>query len=287
MTGKIQQTALARWLRDELIHGIVLTDDVVNYLEATFGTRDFSCVVADADGCEIDSLMELVFFPDEALQERYEARWGRQIVSEQDRDNIIAKLCQKPVLAHISLPSTDDTLTVSVPAFACRTFVERMNICRHPPEQLSKLLGQPSLRDVEIKVRVQLRNTAITWHNSQVSLICLYLTQMPVMAETFGPDLGFLLSIVSEMAEDVDAYGFLIDKKLFYFNSLCGAEDYERRRLASNMEIMMLSGARSVHGSIGQWRQWMQRIDRICQHLFGRTRFFHKPNHQYINFAPG
>jgi hypothetical protein len=277
MTDKTRQMALTRWLRDELIHGIVLTDDVVNYLEATFGTRDFASVVADADACEIDSLMELLFFPDAAIQERYETRWGQEIVSEQDRDNIIASLCQAPVVAQITLPSSDGTLNVCVPAFACRAFVERMNICRHPPAQLSKLLGQPSLREVRIKVRVQLRNAGIVWHKSQVSLISLYLTRMPAATETFGTDLDFLISILSEMAEDVDAYGFLIDKKLFYFNSLCSAEDYERKRLASNMEIMMLSGARSGHGSMDQWRHWMRCVDRICQNLFGRTRFFTKP----------
>jgi hypothetical protein len=51
------------------------------------------------------------------------------------------------------------------------------------------------------------------------------------------------------------------------------------------MEIMMLQGNRAAHGSISQWRRQMQQVDRICQALFGRTRFFQQPDAQSVNIT--
>ena len=275
MADPTRQMALTQWIRNELINGIVLTDDVLYFLEATFGTRDLPAVLVDADGCEIDSLMELLFFPDAALKERYEAHWGCELFSAQDQDRVIASLCGTPVVAQVSLPETDITVSIPVPMFAIRSFVERLNICWHPPDQLS-------LGEVEVKTRVQLRNARIAWNKDHVALVSLFLSKMPA-ADTSASDLDFLLSIVAEMPDYGDAYAFLIDKKYFYFKSLCNAEEFDRKRLISNMEILMLSGTRSAHGSIDEWRQYMRRVDRICQNLFGRTQFFHQPDHQGLD----
>ena len=279
--------ALSRWLRNELKSGIVLTDDVLHYLEATFGIRDLPSVLADADACEIDSMMELLFYPDLELQERYEAQWGKEIFTQQDRDGIIEMLCDTPEVAEIALPDTDDKISIPVPDFASRTFVQRLNICWHPPAQLLQLLNQKSFGEIGVKTCVQLRNARIAWHKNQVALISLFLAKMPAASETFAPDLDFLISILSELAIDGDAYAFLIGKKFFYFKSLCSADDYDRKRLISNMEILMMSGNRSAHGSFEQWRQNMRRVDRICQTLYGRTQFFQQSENRCIDLQAG
>jgi hypothetical protein len=178
-------------------------------------------------------------------------------------------------------------VSLAVPSFACRTFVERLNICRQPPEQLAQLLDADDLDDMELAIRVQLRNAGLSWHQDQVALIHLFLTRMQSSSPAIESDLAFLISILPELASGGDAYAFLIAKKFFYFQSLCRAEDFERKRMASNMEIMMMSGARSAHGSIHEWRQCMRRIDRICQALFGRTQFFQQPDSQCIDLQDG
>lgn len=276
MADPTRHMDLIQWIRNELINGIVLTDDVLFFLEATFGTRDLPGILADGDACELDSLMELLFFPDAALQERYEVRWGREIFSAQDQEKVIAALCEQPMVVHVAVPDTDITVALPVPAFAIQSLIERLNICWRPPDKLF-------VENVEAKTKVQLRNARIAWHSNQVDLISRFLSKMPA-AETFASDLDFLLTIIAEMPEKCDAYGFLIDKKFFYFKSLSSAEEFERKRLTSNMEILMLSGERSAHGSIDEWRKYMHRVDRICQNLFGRTQFFHQPDQQSIDF---
>jgi hypothetical protein len=232
-------------------------------------------------------MMELLFYPDLELQERYEAQWGKEIFTEQDRDRIIEMLCDTPEVAEIVLPDTDVKISIPVPDFASRTFVQRLNICWHPPAQLLQLLNQKSFGEISVQTCVQLRNATIAWHENQVALISLFLAKMPAASETFASDLDFLISILSELAIDGDAYAFLIGKKLFYFKSLCSAEEYDRKRLTSNMEILMMSGNRSAHGSIEQWRQNMRSVDRICQTLFGRTQFFQQSENRCIDLHDG
>lgn len=73
---------------------------------------------------------------------------------------------------------------------------------------------------------------------------------------------------------------------VFYFNAPCDGKAFERMRAASNMEILMLSGARSAHGNIEEWRGLMRRIDPICEAFFGRTERFQPPDGRQID-APG
>lgn len=287
MTDQTKQMALSRWICNELKDGISLTQDVLIYLDATFGTRDLPSVLADADAGEIDSLLELLFFPDTALQVRYEARWAREHFSEQDKDAVIELLCTALVEADIRLPDTGLHIFIPVPAFILRTFVERLNICWQPSARLAQAVDLNCPDEIGLKTRVQLRNARLAWHEDHISLICLFLSQMAAQSETFESDLDFLISILSEMTAGSDPFAFLIGKKFFYFQSLCKAEDYESKRLSSNMEIMMMAGARSAHGSIDQWRQSMRRIDRICQALFGRTQFFQQPDSQCIDLQNG
>lgn len=287
MNSQTLQMTLCRWIAGELEEGIALADDVLNYLEATFGTRDLSSVFADADGSEIDSLLELLFYPDADLQMRYEARWGREFFSEQDKEVVIASLCAIPLIARVALPDTPKKISVPVPDFASRSFVQRLNICWQPPVKLAQAMGEHCVGDDGLMARVQLRNARLDWNDAQVALVIRFLSLLSADYETFATDLGFLIAILSELALESDPYNFLIGKKFFYFQSLCSAEDFERKRLSSNMEIMMMAGARSAHGSIGQWRQFMRRIDRICQALFGRTQFFQQPDSHCVDLQNG
>lgn len=287
MNDQTQLKALSRWIAGELEAGIALTDDVLNYLDATFGTQDLAAVLADADDGEIDSFLELLFYPDARLQLKYEARWGREIFTGQDQEAVIASLCAAPVVAGITVPGTQRKISVPVPDFASGSFVQRLNICWQPPDKLYQYIDQHCVDDDGLMTRVQLRNARLNWHETQISLVGRYLPLQQAGYETFTSDLEFLISIISEMTLGDDPYAFLAGKKFFYFKSLCSAEDFERRRQSSNMEIMMMSGARSAHGSIDQWRQFMRQIDRICQALFGRTQFFQQPDSHCIDLQDG
>ncbi len=283
MSNRKSQDALGQWLRRELEEGIAVTEAVLDYLEATFGSRDLAAVLADGDSAEVDSLLELLFYPDIEFQKAFEAHWGRETFTRSDEKAVADNLCAATPTARLMIPDADGSLSVRVPDFACRTFVSRLRISRKLHRDLAGILeGRPE-DDQGLMLRVQLRNARLAWHDHQVALTALFLTRMPACTGTVPADLDFLISILPEMGAGDDAYAFLSGKKFFYFKSLCSAEDFERKRTASNMEIMMMSGARSAHGNIEEWRQLMRRVDRICQALFGRTEFFQQPDSRTID----
>lgn len=216
------------------------------------------------------------------MQLAFEARWGREGFRAQDRDIVIEMLCAAPLIAEVGVPGMQHKCAVSVPAFVLQAFVQRLNVCRRPPRTLIHAIDQHCREGTGLAVRVLLRNAGLAWHQNHIALVEHFVARMSAQSETFHADLSFLISILSELSAGQDHYAFLVDKKFFYFSSLCSAEDYERKRRSSNMEIMMMQGARSIHTGIDEWRQCMRRIDRICRALFGRTEFFRQPDSQYI-----
>lgn len=286
MNGKNPCKDLALWLRNQLESGITVGDDVLDFMEATFGTNQLEDIWSCAGNSETDSLMELIFYPDRSLQTRFEAQWGHVVFSSADQQAVIAQLTATQPSAVLSVAGNAVPLRWTVPDFALEAFVQRLNISWQPASELNQVLQRHLAREQRIAARVLLRHAPMTWHNHHVRLAVHFFRRMPAEARDYAPCLEFLLSILPEFGTDQDPYTFLVSKKSFYFQSLCKAEDFENRRRKTNMEILMMQGERAAHGSMEQWRDWMRMIDRICLVLFERTEFFHQPMEHSIDLQP-
>lgn len=285
MTTQDRPITLARWLGSVLAEGIVLSQTVEDYVSGTFGCSDLVHILETADSSEIDSLLELLFYPDFEMKVRFESRWGREKFDRQAQETVIELAIARPIMATIINPSDGSAIHIELPAFVIEAFIRRLNIAWRPTSDLQSCMIENSRHPHFIRMRVHLRHARVDWHPGQVRLIERFLTKMPEKAEDLETDLIFLLDILPEFAPNCDPFDFLVAKKFFYFQSLCKAEDFERKRQDSNMEIMMLQGNRAAYGSISQWRLQMRQVDRICQALFGRTQFFQQPDARSIELA--
>ena len=287
MIAQDRTIALARWFDEVLAQGVVLSQAVEDYVSGTFGCCDLASILETADSSEIDSLLELLFYPDLDMQVRFESRWGRERFNRQALETVIDLANATPMVSTIANPSDGNSVQIEVPPFVIEAFIRRFNIVWHPTSDLQTCLNQHSRHRHFIRICVHLRHARVDWHANRVRLIERFMANMPETAEDLETDLIFLLEILPEFAPHGDPFDFLAAKKFSYFQSLCKAEDFERQRLASNMEIMMLQGNRAAHGSISQWRLLMRQVDRICQALFGRTRFFQRPSSRSIDLTEG
>ena len=278
MTPYKKTRDLARWTIGVLTEPVALPPTVEDYMYGTFGSSDLESILKDEDSSEIDSLLELLFYPDLAVKDRFESRWGDHRFTAQDRDAIVDSICETPIRASVMVPGHGGTVAIVLPAFVIEAFVRRLNITWQPGAELQSCLERHSAHRHITRIRSHLRHARLAWHTGQVNLIDRCLTGMSQEADGFESNLLFLLEILPELPESSDAFDFLVAKKYFYFQALCKAEDFERKRRSSNMEIMMLQGNRAAYGSIAQWRRHMRQIDHVCRTLFGRTRFFQQPN---------
>jgi hypothetical protein len=285
MTTQKRPIALARWLGSVLAENIVLSQSVEDYVAGTFGCCDLAHILETADSGEIDSLLELLFYPDLEMKDRFESRWGGERFDRQALETVIELARARPIMATITTPSDGSAIHIELPAFVIEAFIRRLNIAWQPTPDLQTCLDANTRHRHFIRMCVHLRHARVQWHAGQVRLIGRFMTKMPEKAQDLETDLTFLLDLLPEFAPNCEPFDFLVAKKFFYFQSLCKAEDFERKRQASNMEIMMLQGNRAAHGSIAQWRLQMQQVDRICQALFGRTQFFQQPDTRSIDLA--
>lgn len=282
MTALTKIESLAQWIRSILAEGLLLPDDVLAYMEGTFGTSDLAKIIDGDDTGEMDSLLELILFPGMDLQIRYESEWGTTSFTQKEQGAVQSALGLTVLRAELIPPGDRQGITIEVPLFALNAFVQRLNITWQPPSRLLATFGQKWPDANSLRARVHLRNARLDWHADQVDFVNHFLADIPPDDGETDACLTFLLSILSEFSPGTDPYKFLVAKKFFYFQSLCKAEDFERRRKTSNMEIMMLQGDRAAHGDIAQLRQHMQWIDRMSYALFGRTHFFQQPDEQCV-----
>jgi hypothetical protein len=287
MHGPILHTALVRWIRSVFQEGLVLTADVIQFMESVFGTQDIEAVLKEAHDCESGSLLELLCFPDRELRLRFERRWGGHGFTTGDQRTIISQLCRTPLHAVVKSTSGAALVPVEIPSFVLETVVRRLRITWQPPPQLARALALLDPPEHGPAIRVRLRHARLPWYPEQIRLMELFFSKMSAESDRFEACLTFLISIMAELIPGCGIQDFLVEKKMFYFKALCRAENFERRRRSSNMEILMLQGARAAHGDIDAWRHGMQMIDTLCLALFGRTRYFQRPGRESLDLKNG
>jgi hypothetical protein len=278
-TRRDQRPASGPLIRKTLATGVTAGEEIERYAQTTFGATDLTEILASTESSESDCLLELIFYPDTALCTEYENQWGHTRFSYDDQQRILASLSEPAVMGTIQWDRGTRRTTIELPASIPELFVERLNITWFPPLPLAETLERHLPHHRQVRTQVCLRHApgAAQWRPGQIDLIRTYVEKMPPTSREYDICLEFLLSILSELRTDQDHFEFLINKKSFYFNALCKAEDFERKRLTTSMEILMLQGDRAAHGNIDQWRQSMRTIDAICNALYGRTRFFREP----------
>lgn len=283
---------LAQWIQGILQTTTTADDDVLSYAHATFGTTDLSRIMAEADGTDADSLLDLIFYPDITHQKTYEKNWGTAGFTLDDQKEIITRLTLVPLSTTFAWADPPMSLTMALPSWIPELFVQRLNITWQPAPAIERTLAEQLSAEHRIMTRVHLRNAGRVCGSSsalphQAGLISTFIEKMPEQSHEYEPCLLFLLSILSAFPEGQTADDFLTGQKRHYFQCLCNAVDFERKRRTANMETLMLQGERAVHGSLDHWRRQMRRIDTICNTLFGRTQFFSQPRDVYATIQPG
>lgn len=275
---------IADWIRQVFRAGFSLDRERLNEMEASFGITDPAELFADPLSSEAASFLDLLFFPDRAVRQAYEARWGDQTCTGETVRAVLDVLGHPPAVAFLHIEGRTHPVALNASEDVVAGFVHRLNIDWHPPDALHGVLRSRLETPHRSMVGAALRQTRLDWHENQVAMLDLFLSRFGPLSEDFETSLTFLLSNLYTLDPAADLFGFWVARKFFYFQSLCNAERFEQRRQAVNMETLILQGERAAHGSIQQWREWMRQVDRICVVLFGRTEFFQQPLAEHAGF---
>jgi len=260
--------------------GILLSDDVVHYIDSTFSNPtidELQAILDDDTNCEGDTLMELLFFPDESIQIRLEEMLEQCRPQKEDENKITTYLCQNPLLVTFHFEDDRGALNLPIPEDIIRQFLVRLGISRHiEPGLLESIHNYGDLQNAN-RFKVKIRNSRFSPSESKTEFLCRFFEKIGARSNDIFECLEFVLGFLDEITKDGDIYQALMTKKKFYFISLQKAKKMDARLEKHNIETLLMQGERVALIDQVDARKKMQIIDRICRAVFGKTEYFETP----------
>jgi len=271
---------LADEIKAIISEGIVLSDDVVHFIDSTFSNPtidELQAILDDDTNCESDTLMELLFFPDESIQMRLEEILEQRRPQKQDEDRILASLCQNPLLVTFHFEDGRGALKLPIPEDIIRQFLVRLKISKHLDASLRESIRHYGDESNTNRFKVKIRNSRFSSSENKIEFLCRLFDKLGSGSNDIFECLEFVLEFLDEIKKDGDVYQALMAKKKFYFISLQKAKKMDARLEKHNVETLLMQGERVALIDQVDARKKMRIIDRISRAVFGKTEFFDQP----------
>ena len=268
---------LAKRITRILREGIHLSSDVTHFIDSTFSNpciSELEKIIADQSNSERDSLIELIFFPDEEIQAKLEDLIESHPYCREDKKKVLDYLSFKPIESTIHFPEGKGTLSVKMPSEAAGRFLTRLNIHRKIDKRISAAIETYVSEKLKIQVMVKLRNAFDGLTENKILFLCDFFEKMDHKRGDFLECLDFILPFLNEAQNTSDLFSDIMDKKRFYQKNLQRAEKLRQQLEKANMETMILQGIKAPYISIEDEKRKMELVDKISLSVFGRTKYF-------------
>lgn len=274
-----QQDGLARIIQ-ALENGGCLNQAILDYVDAALFSpepdRLATFLAGDTDS-QRDSLLDLIFYPDQAVQIDLEPLLEAARFSEQDKEQMLDRLIARPIHARVNMPDGRQLARIRVPDFIKSQYLARLNISWQIDPHVAAAIekGLPAATRPIVKVR--LRNTGICTGSGRQVFLCRFFQRMMHSEPDYLACLDLVLSLLETAGKGAEVYDLLVEHKRSLFRSLQQARRFETRLGRSNMETLMLQGVRAPHVSPDALMHHMRLIDLICLRIFGNIESIELP----------
>jgi len=268
------ETAIALRIRDILARGADLSPEVMRFIDSTFSDPSAAELAAilgtDADS-ERDSLLELLFSPDESIQlelEEFLVTKGSRGLNEEGR--VVERICRPPLTAAFRLPENRGVVNVAVTPRLARRFVYQLKIDRLIPESVaadieSRLTGRDRLR-----LRVLLRGARFDFSPSNTDFLCRLIGQLGFADDGGWESFAFALEMLAGADSAADIYRLLEERKKLLVKALHHSRQLHEQLAAANIETLLSRGQRLTWIDETATLRQLVCIDRIGLAAFGR-----------------
>jgi len=268
---------LAEKIIEILQGGLTLNADTQHYIDSTFSNPsvgEFEELLQDESSCETDSLMELLFFPDESVQLQLEEMIGETHLQCRDEQEIQQRVCSTFLQTQICFADGRGTLKKRVAPSNAARFIERLNLSRRLDPELSSAIARYVHQGLQIRCKVRLRNTRPIISTNKIAFLQAFFKNLQIANDEFFDHLDFILSFLDEFKDEPDIFQALMARKKLYFQSLQKAKKLDVQLTQDNVETLLLRGERVSYVDKADARKKIQIIDRISLAVFGKTEFF-------------
>jgi hypothetical protein len=223
MKAENKNKQMAQKIIDILQGGLTLNADTLHYIDSTFSNPSISELeelLQDESSCETDSLIELLFFPDESVQMQLEEMLG------------------------VGMKVTPSNVA---------QFIMRLNLLRCLNPRLSASIAEYVPVTFQTRCRVRLRNAKPITSQNKILFLQAFFEKLEIDSDEFWDYLDFILSFLDECKEEPDMFQALMTKKRFYFQSLQKAKNLDIQLTKHNVETLLLRGKRVTYVDESAW----------------------------------
>ena len=277
MKSKDKNKQLADEIVGILKNGLTMNAETLHYIDSTFSNPsigELEELIQDESSCETDSLLELLFFPDESVQLQLEDMLEDIQFQKQDDQKIQEMVCRKSFQTRVRFPDNRGTLGMEVTPLSVTQFIAHLNLLKCLNPKLITAINDNVPASLQTRCKVKMRNTRPITSQSKILFLQAFFEKLQGDRDVFFDELDFILSFLDECTDALDMFQSLMAKKRFYFQSLQKAKNLDIQLTKHNVETLMLRGKRVSYVDTADARKKIQMIDRISLAIFGKTEFF-------------
>jgi hypothetical protein len=256
---------LVQTIREVLAGGIAVGPEVGDFIgagEKTICADALNRYLRRCSDAERDTLLALIFFPDESIQLRIEAMLAQVSCSHRQLEAVQQHVLATPVSAALQLIGSGQVLRLAVPADTVAAFLARLNLQRRLDPEFEHALGGGLCPRDRLRARVMWRNAKTAPGGSKSAFLAAAVRQLSPDPRFFEI-LSYLLEFLDLTAEDVDFCTALAERKQTCVDNLQNLEKDEARVRTGCMEAHMLSGRRVPYIDRAACTATIMLIDRI------------------------
>ena len=254
--------------------GLHVSQDSRHFIFSTISIsdiRELETLITDPSSCESDSLIELIYFPDESIQLRLEDRLQSEAFQQKDEQTILEHLlsCQGKTL--VRFDGLEPVLTITTPETGARAFLARLNITRHLDPDLIRVIGQTAGKTQGKKYSVWLRNMVMELCERETNFLKDLFLKMDARYDRFHEYLYFSLRFLEAFQNDDDLFQSILRHKQRCLQHLQQNDRLEAYRRDHNIETLMAHGIRIPYTDKQALLLQVTLVDDICLALFSRS----------------
>jgi hypothetical protein len=264
---------LADKIHEVFQKGLIVSTDVLHYIDSTFlnpSLAKLEKILTDDSNCEKDSLLYLIFSPDESIQIQLENILEKEDFNKEDENKIIDLFISRNPETTIHFQDNGSSLKLAIPSSIAKRFISQLNISKKLDNRFVVAINKIVYDKFQLPVKVKLRNTGFAHTENKINFICSFFERIKTESNDFTKCLDFILNFLDELRDDRDIFQSLSVKKEFHFQNLQKADMFHEQMSKRNMETLILQGVKIPHINKDDEINKIAIIDKISYTVFGK-----------------
>jgi hypothetical protein len=263
---------IAADLREILSRGLDLPEATVRFIDSTFSYPSPAelAAIADDDGDpERDSLLALLFSPDEPLQIELESRLSRLQGELPCAEEVASRLAAEPLPVRFRFPDGRGVLEVPMIAPLARRLIHGLGVDRVLPAGVEEVIEAMASGRGGNRLRVMLRNARFEFTPAVNEFLRALIPTLGLPDEDGQACFAFALELLAEFEASAELYPAFCARKKWLARALHHGQRLRERLGQSNFETLLSQGQRLTWVDEARVRCQMNYIDRISRAVFG------------------